>query len=198
MLSAPGIFLILTTFAGPAPTTAPAGMSLKEALRTGSLEAVEEVVRARFPDVRQMSTAELAERMAGPEASRPVLLDARAEAEFAVSHLHGAIRVDFDTRSLPPAVQDLPRDRPVVVYCSVGWRSSLYARRLAGEGFADVSNLSGSAFRWALEGRPLVAGGRPSTVVHPYNDEWGALVRPELRSTEPAAPTAVEEARPRP
>ena len=51
-----------------------------------------------------------------------VLLDARAPREFAVSHLRGARWVGFEEFNLA-RVQDLPRNTPIVVYCSVGYRS---------------------------------------------------------------------------
>ena len=70
-----------------------------------------------------------------------------------------------------------------MVYCSVGVRSAGVARRLRAAGFAEVENLEGSVFRWANEGRPLVAaGGAATDVVHPYDAAWGRLLRPERRA----------------
>ena len=150
--------------------------------RSGSLawRAVDRDLGTRFADVPTTTTAALAERLEQGEA--PVLLDARTSAEFAVSHLPGARHVhpDADARELSAALADVDRQRPVVVYCSVGVRSAGVARRLREAGFADVENLSGSVFRWANEGRPLVtAGGEPTDVVHPYDAVWGRLLQPE-------------------
>ena len=52
----------------------------------------------------------------------PILLDVRTPAEYRVSHLAGARFVNFDA----VATQEfagLDRNRAVVVYCSVGYRS---------------------------------------------------------------------------
>lgn len=149
-----------------------------------NLAQVQAEVRERFPDVARVSTGELAAWLA--DGSRPALLlfDARTREEFDVSHLPGAESLPHDAGELPAS-----EGRPVVVYCSVGYRSAMLARRLAEGGHADVRNLDGSIFKWANEGRVLVrarpgeAGEGPTAVVHPYNAEWGRLLAPELRSS---------------
>jgi rhodanese-related sulfurtransferase len=111
-----------------------------------------------------------------------VLLDVRPESEFAVAHLPGARRVDPDA---DPATlhRALPRGRSVVVYCSVGGRSARLAARLRDVGRADVHNLEGSLFGWAMAGRPLVDGsGRPTARVHPYGAPWSWLLPARLRA----------------
>ena len=140
-------------------------------------------VRADFPEVRQISTDSLATRL-GKEAAPPLLLDVRTPEEFAVSHLAGAVRVDPDAQDFP-ALAALPRDVPIVTYCSVGYRSSRTAERLQRLGFTSVSNLEGSLFRWANEGRPVYQGGERVEAVHPFDTLWGRLLRAELRATEP-------------
>lgn len=137
-----------------------------------------------FPGVRQMSTGELALWLKDSERPAPLILDIREPAEFEVGHLPGARQVS--PRSEPAAVLgEIPRDQPIVVYCSVGYRSSGYAARLAEAGFADVANLEGSIFRWANEGRPLEnASGSSNVKVHPYDDRWGQLLDPSVRANE--------------
>ncbi len=142
--------------------------------------AMKRTVRARFPEVAQLSTAELAAWLADPRRAPPILLDVRTEPEFAVSHLHGARRVE------PAAQADallplLPPGRPVVAYCSVGYRSSAVAERLQKAG-VQVFNLEGSIFQWANEGRPLEAGGRPADKVHPYNEKFGKMLDEKKRA----------------
>jgi|CXWL01.1.fsa_nt_gi rhodanese-related sulfurtransferase len=138
------------------------------------LAVAERVVAWRFPRVPEVTTAALAARLAAGE--EILLLDARERAEFEVSHLPGA-------RWIGPAVTDLegpgalPTDRPVVLYCSVGWRSALAVERLQARGAGRVENLRGSIFRWAKEGRPLVDGaGRPTRTVHPFSPVWGWML----------------------
>lgn len=140
------------------------------------------LVRERFPQVSQLSTAELAAWRNDAARPQPVLLDAREPAEFAVSRLPGAVRVAPDTTAKAILARIEP-GRPVVVYCSVGYRSSRLAARLTEGGRRDVHNLEGSIFAWANEGRPLVAGDEQSAKqVHPFDAGFGKLLKPELRA----------------
>ncbi len=105
--------------------------------------------------------------------TEPLLLDVRARAEFQVSHLPGAVRVE--PGQAPPAWLDtVARDRPIVVYCSVGYRSEKYARDLRAAGFTEVSNLYGALFEWVDRGHLVVdSTGAPTDRVHTYNQRWG-------------------------
>lgn len=146
-----------------------------------SWPAVLESIREQFPDVRQLQTQELAEWLADPSRRPPLLLDARTEAEFEVSHLAGARHFPEET---PPAelLETAGADQPVVVYCSVGYRSSAVARRLREAGFTEVYNLEGSIFKWANEGRPVYRQEQTVQEVHPYDSLWGTLLDRHLHS----------------
>lgn len=150
--------------------------------RAVAWSAIERDLATRYPDVPTTTTAALADRLGGPDA--PVVLDARTEAEYAVSHLPGARRVDpdADARALSLALADVDRQRDVVVYCAVGVRSARVAQRLREVGFESVANLEGSIFRWANEGRAVVRDGQAVGEVHPYDAVWGRLLVPERRA----------------
>ena len=145
------------------------------------LDGMKKLVRVRFPDVPQLSTQELSAWLQDGRKPRPVLLDVRTKAEFDVSHLPGARRVDPDAKTADVAPM-LEKGRPVVTYCSVGYRSSAMADRLRKAGVPQVSNLEGSIFQWANEGRPLEANGKPATKVHPYNDTFGKMLDAQRRA----------------
>ncbi|RAK69738.1 rhodanese-like domain-containing protein [Hymenobacter edaphi] len=121
--------------------------------------------------VPTVSAAELAQL----RQQRPglALLDTRTPAEYNVSHLAGARFVDYEAFTAA-AVRDLPREQPVVVYCSVGVRSERIGEQLRALGFRDVRNLYGGIFQWANEARPLVDAHGPTQRVHPYSALWGA------------------------
>ena len=103
--------------------------------------AIKARIAREFPKVRSISTADLAKSQI-----KPVLLDVRTAAEFQVSHLSGAQRVDPDASSVA-----LPKDTPIVTYCSVGYRSAKLAQRLQEAGFTNVRNLESSFWRKWLE-----------------------------------------------
>lgn len=132
-------------------------------------------VRRGFPDVRMTTTRELADWQADAERDPPLLLDVRAAEEFQVSHLRGAVRVDSDS-ALRTALNGVDPDQPIVVYCSVGYRSAKAVRDIQKMGYPNVSNLEGSIFAWANEGRPIFRGGEPVSKVHPYDEQWGTLL----------------------
>lgn len=142
-----------------------------------SLARVEARVRLAFPEVRELTTRQLAAWLADPRRPPPVLLDARTAAEFDVSHLPRAVR-ELPSSGVAPGT-------PVVVYCSVGWRSAERARQLNRAGFTNVFNLEGSIFAWAIENRPLEADGQPARKVHPFDANWGRLLPDSLRSDKP-------------
>ncbi len=144
-------------------------------------------IHSEFPDVPRIQTSELAELLNNSKEQKPLLLDVRTKAEFDVSHFAGATRVEpgSDVTRLT-----LPKDKPIVTYCSVGYRSAAMAKKLRDAGYSNVTNLEGSIFRWANESRPLVHDGHPTDKVHPYNRLWGALVEESHRAQNelPAAP----------
>jgi rhodanese-related sulfurtransferase len=142
------------------------------------------LIRFRFPKVPQMSTAKLAQLESDPHGTKPILLDVRTAAEYDVSHIAGARRIDPEAKA-EAVLPQLPPGRTVVAYCSVGYRSSALAQRLIAAGRKDVYDLEGSIFQWANEGRPLEKNGKPARVVHPYNATWGKLLNPAYRADVP-------------
>jgi len=144
-----------------------------------SWSTVHAMVEARFPGVPQVTTDSLARRM---QADAPtLLLDARTPEEYAVSHIPGAVRIDPSAPN-PASIDALDRDQPVVVYCSVGYRSARVAAMLRERGYDQVSNLRGSIFQWANEGRRVVRGSTTVRQVHPYDASWGRLLDPALHA----------------
>jgi rhodanese-related sulfurtransferase len=141
-------------------------------------------IRAKYPNVRRITTAQLAQRLADGERKQPVLLDVRTEAEWNVSHIVGARRVD-PTATAEIAAGEIAKPTPIVTYCAVGYRSAEMANRLRAAGFTDVQNLEGSIFEWANEHRPLVRGQQKVTRVHPYDGWWGRLLADDVRAPLP-------------
>lgn len=145
------------------------------------LPEVAEAIEESHPSVAHVGVEELERELTAPPEERPLLVDARAPEEYAVSHLPGALRAETEEEALS-VLAEVPRDRPVVVYCSVGLRSAKLAEKLEAAGFADVRNLRGSIFAWANRGRAVVRGGEVVREVHPYDGKWGKLLREELRA----------------
>lgn len=145
------------------------------------LSKTEQEIREKFPGVKQFSTGDLAAWLADGKRAKPVLLDVREADEWKVSHLAGAKNTPAGTKP-EEALAGVAKDAPVVVYCSVGYRSSAFAEKLQKAGWTNVVNLEGSIFQWANEGRPVVDDKGAATKVHPYDAKWGELLKPELRA----------------
>ena len=102
-----------------------------------------------------------------------LFLDTREKAEYQVSHIKDAVWVGYRDFSLQ-RLAGIPRQTPVVVYCSVGYRSEKIGEKLLQAGFTNVHNLYGSIFEWVNQGYPVYdAKGRPTTRVHAYSRSWG-------------------------
>jgi rhodanese-related sulfurtransferase len=144
-------------------------------------ESFTEKIRSKYPTVSQLSTEELHNLLLEQESIKPILLDIREPEEYAVSHLPGAILATTEDEALR-VIAKSDKDSLIVVYCSVGYRSSEMAKKLQEKGFTKVSNLEGSIFKWANEGRGVYQGDQQTTVVHPFNSKWGRLLDKTLWS----------------
>ena len=145
------------------------------------LSGLTTIIRVQYPAVRWISSAALQRWKAGADPAAPLLLDVRTEAEFTISHLPGARRLEPGA-PLPPDLLALPRTTPLVTYCAVSYRSAVAAEALKAAGFSNVQNLEGSIFRWANEGHPLVAAGGPVHRVHGFGSMWRLLLNPDRRA----------------
>ncbi len=139
-------------------------------------QGVKTWVRQSFPSVPEITTSTLAEWM---QVDTPLLLDVRKPEEYALSHLPSAHRAETvaDAASIIQQVaqqRNPARITPIVLYCSIGYRSGRLGAALQSAGY-EVMNLEGSIFQWAHEGRPLTTGETVTTQVHPYSKLWGLL-----------------------
>jgi rhodanese-related sulfurtransferase len=143
-----------------------------------TLDAVEAAV-ARLLPLPEITTAQLAERMARGEAI--VLLDVREPAEYAMSRIPGALRVDPGATAATLVAEHGARmaGATVVLTCAVGWRSGTLLARMrdaATEARAvALFNLRGGIFRWHAERRALEFG-PGATGVHQFDAAWGRLL----------------------
>ncbi len=146
--------------------------------------AIKATIQKKFPTVRHIATSLLARWLSDKKRPAPLILDARTSAEYKVSHIKGA-KLALTISAATRVIGTRPKTDPIVVYCSVGYRSAELARALQREGYSQVFNLSGSIFQWRNEGRPVFAGDTRVQKVHPYDRHWGALLNPEYRAAIP-------------
>ena len=80
------------------------------------------------------------------EDKNTILLDVRTTDEYALGVMPGSINIPLD--SLRARINELPKDKPIIVNCAVGLRGYTAYRILVQHGFTDVRNLSGGFKTW--------------------------------------------------
>ena len=78
-------------------------------------------------------------------------------------------------------LQEIPREKPVVVSCAVGLRGYLAARILMQHGFQQVFNLSGGYKTWSAATAPLQQPAAPTPEGRPRTDSAPATDTPALQ-----------------
>jgi hydroxyacylglutathione hydrolase len=85
---------------------------------------------------------------------KPFLLDVRdRKNREQVGHIPGSTSVYIG--ELLQHLVEIPKDRPVFVYCDSGYKGSLGASVLAMHGFTDVTNVLGGMQAWVRAGYPV-------------------------------------------
>jgi len=84
------------------------------------------------------------------------LIDVRADHEWEAGRIAGATHLPLD--DLAERTGEIDRDRPVVLYCRGGNRSTMAAEALAAASY-DAAKLSEGIVGWAEAGQPLAPEG---------------------------------------
>lgn len=104
-----------------------------------------------------------------------LILDTHEIEEFDISHIEGAVYAGYNDFSVEK-LNSIPKDTNIVVYCSVGYRSSIIAQQLREEGFKNVQNLYGGIFNWVNQNRKIVRDSLTTDSLHVCNEYWGRFV----------------------
>jgi phage shock protein E len=70
-----------------------------------------------------------------------VIVDVRTPDEFRGGAYRGARNIPLD--GLSGRLSEIPKNKPVIVYCASGMRSAAAARKLKQAGYSDVTNAGG-------------------------------------------------------
>ena len=117
-----------------------------------------------FPEVRDISPQQAMELL---KQEQVIFVDTRKPAEMDVSILPDAVSEQDFLSHL-----EQYRDKTVVSYCTISYRSGKFADRLAKKGIT-VLNLQGGILAWTLEGgRVYDLGGKEVKRIHVYGDRW--------------------------
>ncbi len=119
-----------------------------------------------FPEVSDLSVEKLLERK---KEEKIILVDLRSPKEYGVSMIPGAITAEeFE------ANREWYKDHKIVTYCTIGYRSGLYAKKLRREN-VEAFNLAGGLLAWAHAGKTFTCTTGETRKVHVYGENWNLL-----------------------
>ncbi len=84
------------------------------------------------------------------------ILDVRQPEEWNELHVPGATLIPLD--QLPQRVNEVPKDKEIVVICRSGNRSQAGRDILLQAGYEKVTSVSGGILAWRNAGYPTVSG----------------------------------------
>ncbi len=143
------------------------------------LDEIHQEITDEFPEMPHISRADLERQLTSDNL---VILDTRPMSEYLVSHISGALQVnpEMSAEEFQAKFAGSLKNKTIVVYCSVGHRSTIFGHRLQNEAIAEgakkIQNLEGGLFGWHNDGRPLVNASGATSGIHPYNTFWGRLI----------------------
>ena len=112
------------------------------------------------PGVPSISAADAAAATdpgaAADPATRPLIVDVRERNEFEQERVDGVVLLpisEFVARH-----QELPKDRPLLMLCAAGSRSTSATMYLLQGGWTDVRNITGGMIGWRQAGLPIRTG----------------------------------------
>ena len=100
--------------------------------------------------IPQIDAEQLSHRL---QAGEVAVLDVRGHAEWEGGHLPGVENIPVGY--LSERLDEIPRDRPVVVHCQSGARSAIASSVLRAKGLTNVINLTGGFAAWQAGGHPV-------------------------------------------
>ena len=189
--------------------------------------AVHWYVQHKFPGVNQITTDELdkqlcaqqltnvannlplTERLSITTTKTFVVVDSRRKDEFEVSHIPNAKRVHFQSADESllnflteesvkhESIYSEKANLNIVCYCSLGYRSSILAKRMTeliknnsvlSRKDISVWNLEGSIFKWANESKQMTdLNEKTTTFAHPFSYTFCAFLQKQFWKWTPDA-----------
>jgi hydroxyacylglutathione hydrolase len=106
--------------------------------------------------VEQMTVSEAADAVCRGDLT---VIDVRSPEEFATGHLPHARNIPLEC--VLARLSEIPSDRPLLIQCKSGFRSSIAAGLLASQGRTNLHNLQGGYQAWDRAHLPIIYGSLP-------------------------------------
>ena len=126
--------------------------------------------------IEYISTDELAKLISADQNIQ--LLDTRSKEEFEVSFIENALFVGYEDFELERYEDQLDKNLPIILYCSIGVRSEKIGEQLKAAGFNNIKNLRGGIFKWFNEARTIINENEQETNrIHGFNEKWSRFLK---------------------
>jgi rhodanese-related sulfurtransferase len=134
-------------------------------------QVLEMYAKYKQNDFSEIPDFAAAEAMSLADSLAFVILDVREPKEREVSILAGSV----DRKTYDEHRQEW-KGRPVLVYCTIGYRSGLATKKLREEG-VEAYNIIGGMLGWAHAGGEVLDGKtlEPTRRIHIYGSRWNLL-----------------------
>lgn len=86
--------------------------------------------------------------------SGAMLIDVREPAETAAAHLPGSVLIPLST--FAGRIEEIPKDRQVLILCASGGRSARVTQFLRANGWDNITNIAGGIMAWAQQVDPTL------------------------------------------
>ena len=140
--------------------------TVKENEKSDIVQRMYEKDKIEFQEVEDISSTSAQALYARGEV---VFIDVRTPEEQIVSTLPGAV-TEKDLADNPSILQG----KTAVAYCTIGYRSGLYAADMGREGIR-ILNIPGGILAWVFSGGKVYHAGSETRRVHVYGEEWNYL-----------------------
>jgi rhodanese-related sulfurtransferase len=97
------------------------------------------------PIVKTVSNKEVQDLLKNPQVT---VLDVRSPQEYKAGHIPGAINCDVNGESFESCTSTLDKNKPYIVYCAAGVRSTKAVEYLSEKGFEHLFNLKSGFNNW--------------------------------------------------
>ena len=88
--------------------------------------------------------------------SSVVIVDVRTASEIKEGYIERARFINFYDADFSQQIASMDKEKPTIIYCQKGGRSSKTCKMMLEMGFKEVYNLEGGAYGWFMHGKKMV------------------------------------------
>ena len=121
-----------------------AGSIILFALVSGCVSTTSPPEKTRYTDVSVLQGKDMIDR------GEVFILDVRTREEYDAGHIRGSALIPL--QELDKRLNEIPKDKKILVYCRTGHRSTQASEILANNGFKEVYNMKSGITEWTNSG----------------------------------------------